>query len=66
MKVKVEKYHIRYGEKELFLNPQDSMPGSVVIQSESEHPLVSVKIRYNGYDFWTNWVTNKKKVRILD
>ena len=63
--VQVEEYHVKYDGEESFIDPASIQGGKLSLNVKSENSKIVARIKYKGFEDWTNWISSEKPVSLL-
>ena len=58
----VEKYQIRHEGEEYFLEPEALHEGTFVVKLKEKGAKIEARMKYQGYQNWTRWISSQEKV----
>ena len=54
---KVKQYHIKFGDKQIFINREDVIENMVDISHNISNQEIYVRVSYENFSAWSNWVS---------
>ena len=63
--VQVKEYHVRYDGEESFIDPASIQGGKLRLHDKSENSKIDARIKYEGFEDWTDWISSEKPVSSL-
>ena len=54
----VEQYHVKYNTEEDYIDPLGLEDGRIKVNVEQENTEIKGRIRYQGYESWSPWISS--------
>ena len=62
--MQVELYQVRYEDVEKFIDPEDITGGKIALIVKSENAKIEARIKYKGFQNWTEWISSDVPVSV--
>ena len=58
-------YNVKYEGEESFIDPRSLRGGKLWLNVKSENAKIDARIKYEGFEDWTDWISSEKPVSSL-
>ena len=63
--LQVKEYHVKYEGEESFIDPASLQDGKLWLNVKSENAKIDARIKYAGFEDWTDWISSDKPVSLF-